>query len=379
MVEDHSYLIAAAQLAGLALATRWLLTPKETPAKKLHVDYGAQSSLPLPIKIISYLPDSIRIPLLIKSSKPSPPKDSIDILGTDEVDPYEKRDIIPGKIWGVQYKCLADPQLANFMEMFLEGTAEERQANAIANAPDHLKDVLKADFKRKEEYDALSEVEKAKLGGDMFQEMYVIKLDDGGLLLYNPVRMHPQMVDWIKERGEVKYIVSGSSAHTNHLPKTAETFPDAKIICASIADAKCQAAGMRPADYLYDLRRDEEPPKQHVGQATLQDAIDEFGGKIKLFHIRGDVMTDALFLLVHSHLFVIDLMYTACEQEMKNREFETGTSPIQTGARIFTYSLITEKAKVSNCHSFGSMSLPKIDSNALLYFNAFLQSLAARL
>jgi hypothetical protein len=358
MVEDHSYLIAAAQLAGLALATRWLLTPKETPAKKLHVDYGAQSSLPLPIKIISYLPDSIRIPLLIKSSKPSPPKDSIDILGTDEVDPYEKREIVPGKIWGVQYKCLVDPQLAKFMEMFLEGTAEERQASAIANAPDHLKDVLKADFKRKEEYDALSEVEKAKLGGDMFQEMYVIKLDDGGLLLYNPVRMHPQMVDWIKERGEVKYIVSGSSAHTNHLPKTAETFPDAKIICASIADAKCQFAGMRPADYLYDLRRDEEPQKQFVGRATLQDALDEFNGKIKLFHIRGDVMTEALFLLVHSHLFVIDLIYTACEQEMKNGEFETGTSPIQTGGRIFTYSLITEKAKVSSFCSLGSMSLP---------------------
>jgi hypothetical protein len=352
MFQDNSYLIVTAQLAGLALATRWLLTPKEAPAKKLHVDYGAPASLPLPIKIISSLPDFIRVPLLIKSSKPSPPKDSIDVLGTDEVDPYEKREIVPGKIWGVQYKCLVDPQLAKFMEMFLEGTPEERQATAIANAPDHLKDVLKADFKRKEEYDALSEVEKAKLGGDMVQEMYVIRLDHGGLLLYNPVRMHPQMVDWIKQRGEVKYIVSGSSAHTNHLPKTAVTFPDAKIICASIADAKCQAVDMRPADYLYDLRRDEEPPKQYVGRATLQDAPDEFDGKVKLFHIRGDLMTEALFLLVHGHLFVIDLMYTSSEQEMKDRKFETGTSPIQTGSRIFTYSLITEKAKVSSWHCF---------------------------
>lgn len=347
MFEDSSsYFIAAAQFAGLALATRWLLAPKETPAKKLHVDYGSQVTLPLPLKIITSLPDCIRLPLLVKSSKPNPPKDSIDVLGTDEVDPYEKREILPGKIWGVKYKCLVDPSLAKFMEMFLDGTTEERQAKAVENAPDHLKEVLRQDFIRKEEYDALTEVEKARLGGDMVQEMFVVKLDNGELLLYNPVRMRPQMVDWIKERGDVKYIVSGSSAHTNHLPGTAATFPDAKIICASIADTKCQSVGMRPADYLYDLRKGEVPPENYIGRSTLEDAIEAFDGKIKLFHIRGDIMTQALFLLVHGHLLVIDLLYTSSEEWKKETEFETGTSPIHTGGRIFTYSLITEKAKV---------------------------------
>lgn len=352
MFEDSSsYTLTLIQFVGLALTTRWLLKPKEAPAKKLHVDYGPQVPLPLPLRIITSLPDSIRIPLLIKSSAPAPPKDSIDILGTNEVDPYKKREILPDKIWGVQYKYIVDANLAKFMEMFLEGTKEERQANAIENAPDHLKSTLKQDFERKDEYNALTDVEKAKLGGDMFQEMFVVKLDDSSLLIYNPVRMHPQMINWIKKKGEVKYIVSGSSAHTNHLPSTATTFPAAKIVCASIADAKCQAVGMRPADYLYDLRKvDEAIPTHDQCRGTLDDAIRMFDDKVKLFHIRGDVMTEALFVLAHGHLFETDLLYTPSDEGMKESEFETSTSPIQTGGRIFTYSLITEKAKV-RCNS----------------------------
>lgn len=346
--DQSSYLIAAAQLTALVFATRWLLaTPKETaPAKKLHVDYGPAVDLPLPMKIIASLPDAIRIPLLIKSQAPTQPKDSIDILGTDEVDPYKKREILPGKIWGVAYKCITDPNLAKFMEMFLEGTKEERQAKTIENAPDHLKETLKQDFVRKDKYDQLSEVEKAKLGGDMFQEMFVIKLDNG-LILYNPVRMHPQMVDWIKERGEVKYIVSGSSAHTNHLPASAATFPEAKIICASVADMKCQSAGMRPSNYLYDLRRDEAPPKKFEGRGTLQDAMESFpGNDVKLFHISGDNFTDTMFLLAHGHLFVLDLIYSSSEEWKKLTKFDTNVSIIGSTGRIMTYSLVSEKVKV---------------------------------
>ena len=349
--DDHSsYLIAAAQLTALVFATRWLLaTPKETaPAKKLHVDYGPEVDLPLPMKIIASLPDAIRIPLLVKSQAPTEPKDSIDILGTHEVvDPYEKREILPGKIWGVTYKCIIDPNLAKFFEMFLEGTKEERQAKTIENAPDHLKETLKQDFVRMDKYDALSEVEKAKLGGDMVQEMYVIKLDDG-LILYNPVRMHPQMVDWIKERGEVKYIVSGSSAHTNHLPASAATFPEAKIICASVADMKCQSAGMRPSNYLYDLRREDALPKKFEGCGTLQDAMESFpGNDVKMFHIWGDNFTDTMFLLAHGHLFVLDLIYSSSEEWKKHNDWDTDVSIIRSKSRIFAYSLISEKVKVS--------------------------------
>lgn len=188
------------------------------------------------------------------------------------------------------------------------------------------------------------------MGGDTVQEMFVIKLDDGGLILYNPIRMHPQMVNWIKERGEVKFIISGSSAHTNHLPGTAATFPDAQIICASVADMKC--FDMRAADYLYDLRRDEEPPRNYAGRGTLEDALEALGDKVKLFHIRGDVATQALFLLVHGHLFEVDLMYVPSEEGKKEWEFETGTSIMQTNYRIFTYTMITEKAKVREMSSF---------------------------
>lgn len=346
MLEDSSNLAIALQVFALALATRWLLKTKKSSAKKLHVDYGGDVSLPLPLKIITSLPDSIRLPLLVKLAKPSPPKDSIDILGTNEVDPYEKREILPGKIWGVKYTFLSDPGLGKFLEIFMEGTKEERQAAVIQNAPDHLRAILKQDFDRKEKYDALSDVEKAKLGGDSCQEMFVIKIVNDDLLLYNPVRMHPQMFEWINRLGQVKYVVSGSSAHTNHLSATAAAFPHAKIICASAADAKCQAVGMRPADYLYDLHEDETPPKGYLDRGTMKHAAEELNGKAKLFHIRGDVMTQALLLLVHGHLFEVDLAYSSSEETKRESEFESGSSIIHSGRRIFTYALVSEKVKV---------------------------------
>ncbi|KAL3786737.1 hypothetical protein HJC23_005300 [Cyclotella cryptica] len=346
MFEDSSNFAIALQFFTVVLATRWLLKSKATAAKKLNVDYGGDVSLPLPLKIIASLPDSIRIPLLVKLAKPSPPKDSIDILGTKEVDPYKKREILPGKIWGVKYTCITDPELGKFLEMFMEGTKEERKAAAIQNAPDHLRAILKEDFDRKQKYDALSDVEKAKLGGDSCQEMFVIKINADDLLLYNPVRMHLEMIDWINQRGQVKYIVSGSSAHTNHLPGTAAAFPNAIIICASAADAKCQAVGMRPADYLYDLHEDEPLPKSYLHRGTMKHATDALNGQAKLFHVRGDVMTQSLLLLAHGHLFEVDLVYSSSDETKRESNFETGSSIIHSGHRLFTHAFVSEKVKV---------------------------------
>lgn len=220
-------------------------------------------------------------------------------------------------------------------------------AEAISNAPDHLKKTLESDIVAAEKYEAMSEKEKAELGGDSKHSMFIAKInidgDDSALLIYNPVRLHTQMMDWINTLGEVKFIVSGSSSHTNFLPLAAIQFPNAKIICASAADAKCQSVGMRPADFLYDVVQD-DVPERCSGRGTYEDAVEALQGQVRLFHIRGDVCTQALLVLVHKHLLEVDLLYVPSDEKMKEKEFDTGASLEHSNHRIFHFSLITKKA-----------------------------------
>mmetsp|Transcript_17620 Transcript_17620/g.26997 ORF Transcript_17620/g.26997 Transcript_17620/m.26997 type:complete len:441 (-) Transcript_17620:39-1361(-) len=358
MIPSTSSLAAALQTVAIgAIVYFWMRRRKSKPnekAKPLHVDYGEAISFPFPMKVIGSLPEWIRIALMVKGSKPSPPRDSIDILGQDsEVDPYEKKLILPGKIWRVRYSYLMSPEFKKAMESLFGNV----NAAAITNAPDHLKETLEKDIAAAEMYETMSEKERAEQGGDSKQDMFIAKInidgDDNALLIYNPVRLHPQMIDWINTLGEVKFIVSGSSSHTNFLPDAAKQFPNAKIICASAADLKCQGVGMRPADFLYDNVVRDEVPKRYSGRGTFEDALEALQGQARLFHIRGDVCTQALFVLVHKHLFEVDLLYVNSDEKLRETEFESGTSIQHSSHRIFHYSLITK-----NAHPIGYL-LPK--------------------
>mmetsp|Transcript_28788 Transcript_28788/g.45339 ORF Transcript_28788/g.45339 Transcript_28788/m.45339 type:complete len:448 (+) Transcript_28788:96-1439(+) len=347
MIPSNSSLNAALQTVAVGVILYWWMRRRSEPneqAKPLHVDYGEATSLPFPMKVIASLPEWIRIPLMIKAGKPSPPRDSIDVLGQDsELDPYDKKVILPGKIWSVRYCFLTHPDFKKVAET-LFGI---NQQAAITNAPDHLKETLQTDFITSEKFQAMSEKERAEQGGDAKHDMFIAKINVDGienaLLIFNPVRLHPQMIDWINELGEVKFIVSGSASHTNFLPAAAKQFPDAKIICASAADLKCQGVGMRPADFLYDVVRG-EVPKSFIGRGTYEDAVEALQGQARLFHIRGDVCTQALLVLVHKHLFEVDLLYVPSDEKLREIEFESGTSILHSTHRIFYYSLITRKA-----------------------------------
>lgn len=345
MIPSTSTLTAALQTLAIGVIMYfWMRRKSKEQAKPLHVDYGEAMSFPFPLKVIGALPDCIRIPLLVKGGKPTPPRDSIDVLGQNSKhDPYEKKIIVAGKIWSVRYSFLTSPEFKKAMGSLFGSNNDA----AIANAPDHLKNTLEKDIVAAEKYEAMSEKEKAEQGGDSKQDMYIAKItidgDDNALLIYNPVRLHPQMIDWINAIGTVKFIVSGSSSHTNFLPDAAKQFPNAKIICASAADAKCQGVGMRPADFLYDIVRD-EVSERFSGRGTYEDATEALQGQARLFHIRGDVCTQALFVLVHNHLFEVDLLYVPSDEKMKEKDFETGTTIEHSQHRIFHFLLITKKA-----------------------------------
>ena len=60
--------------------------------------------MPAAIKFIAMLPKSIRRSMAVKGSKPTPPRDAIDVLGEDNKsapNPFENAEIVSGKIYRV--------------------------------------------------------------------------------------------------------------------------------------------------------------------------------------------------------------------------------------------------------------------------------------
>ena len=89
--------------------------------------------MPAAIHLIAMLPKSIRRSMAIKGSKPTPPRDAIDVLGVDDAsapNPYETAEIVPGKIYRVRYSFLSDPKLAKMMKPHL-GSANQQPRNYL--------------------------------------------------------------------------------------------------------------------------------------------------------------------------------------------------------------------------------------------------------
>lgn len=147
-------------------------------------------------------------------------------------------------------------------------------------------------------------------------------------MIFNPCRMRPAVMKWLRELGDVAYIVSGSGYHTNHLPLTGKAYPDAKLVCAGIADAKLSAAGARRADYIYT-----DP--QSLGR--LNEALK--GSGVSVHPIGGDPLQCAL-VSAHRHLLEADVAYghpdgrwAACDLD----SFKEGQSRNDSDARLFYY------------------------------------------
>merc|ERR1719323_1471803 len=80
----------------------------------------------------------------------------------------------------------------------------------------------------------------------MTQNMIVVRLKSGSILLYAPVKMHkdnPELIfSWIESLGSVDWIITPSSSHTMSLPDAFAAFPNAKIIGAEFSQEKLKFA-----------------------------------------------------------------------------------------------------------------------------------------
>jgi len=313
---------------------------KSERSNTFHVTYDKPKT-PFALKIISYLPPSFQQWLALKNAAPKAAKDGCDILGEASYDPYDYKELIEGKLWRVRYKNLGNVDLLKLLNN--TPGCNILDPSVIQRAPVCECNKLKADQK------IISELleqaggkrgEKSMIdaGMDSSQDMLVVKLNgaDGKLLLFNPCKIRPALADWLKERGEVEWIVSGSGVHTNQLPGASKAFPSAKIICSQIADKKIASVGARRADYIYN-----NPSKLIEMNELLKDK------GVSIHPIEGDVF-QAACVLAHEHLLEVDIVYGHSDEsrwahtstETLERENKASTS----FGRLFYYGLIYKES-----------------------------------
>ena len=174
--------------------------------KPLHVDVPPMewkvlgcNIFPAIFWMFNKMPEEMRRSTLTKTNAPKPGKppsrDMFDLTGED---PYEKEEVVPGKVWAVTYrhedKGCTDKETKKQMKAFgMDPTAESYQARCLEAAgrigPEMVaackKDIEKAvKLFQKETWsdEELKEVITHKL------RMFVVKLESGALLLYSPCR-----------------------------------------------------------------------------------------------------------------------------------------------------------------------------------------------
>jgi len=292
--------------AGVVGAIYILSAPRRSTKKPkpLHVPYDPPPT-PLAFKIISWLPRRVRYQLGVKAGKPTPPSDAADVLGPEHAaSVYETTELVPDKLWRVRFFSVAQRDMLDaFKNLFGDDFLDPA---AIDRAPAHLRELIAKDQECVQRMLGMSEKELFEAGHLHSQNMLVARLAGGGLLLYNPARMHEPMVTWLKKIGGskgVEWIVSGSSSHTNQVPQAAEAFPSAKILCARAANDKCVAVGMRHADFVYTDAQ---------GLRAAQEELAAEG--VAIHHVVGDNFTQGMVLLVHKHLLEVDLLYSNGER-----------------------------------------------------------------
>ena len=164
-------------------------------------------------------------------------------------------------------------------------------------------------MERNKEVEAMVEkqgktAETIKAVGPFPQNMIVVKLNSGGVLLYSPVRVRQDcdLADWLKTLGPVKYVVLGSSAHTLQIPSVVKSFPDAKFVGSEGAWMKLNNFKGFPKN---------KPDFMSTNKQELEQLNKELEPEgVKFYNIDGDHATSALVGIAAKTAMEVDLIYS---------------------------------------------------------------------
>jgi len=303
---------------------------------------------PLVSAIMKSLPDSTRKSLLLKATKPTREfvPDWFDVCGEN---PYQITEVVPGKVWSVKYIAenfmAFDPSGKAMAAMFgMDFSDEENCWRIMRNAEQFGREVSDQTLKDLEKAKAINDLvekkgkcdETLKAVGPFTLFMPVVKLNNGDVLLYCPVRVRDEtgFAEWLEGIGPVKWIVVGSSAHTLMIPSIMKRYPDATYI--SSKDAWSKLASMdgwpkKKADFEYDNIEDLE---------RLNTLLSEEG--IKFHYLKGDNATMAVMPIAHKAALECDVIYSVSDGgflETTKKDMDAGGDMKFAESRLFRLAL----------------------------------------
>jgi len=305
---------------------------------------------PMVSAIFKSLPESTRRSLLFKGTKPTKEivPDWFDVFGEN---PYKIEEVVPGKVWSVEYSTenfmAFDPSGKAMAAMFgMDFTDELNCWRIMRNAEQfgrEVSDQTLKDIEAKEINNLVEEKgrcdETLKAVGPFKLFMPVVKLNNGDVLLYCPVRVRDEtgFAEWLEGIGPVKWIVVGSSAHTLMIPSIMKRYPDATYI--SSKDAWTKLSGMdgwpkKKADFEYDNIEDLE---------RLNNLLSEEG--IKFHYVLGDNATMAVIPIAHKAALECDIIYSTSDGGflgMPKEEFDAGGKVENGDTRLFRLAMASK-------------------------------------
>lgn len=102
----------------------------------------------------------------------------------------------------------------------------------------------------------------AAMGFHFPTRMAVIRMSDGGLLVWSPVSLTAPLRDAVESLGEVRHIVAPNSLHHMSVPEWAAAFPEAQLYAAPGLREK------RP-DIAFDVELGEQVPEPWRGEIDM--------------------------------------------------------------------------------------------------------------
>ena len=167
---------------------------------------------------------------------PNPKKTIKDLYDLNGTTPYKTKEIVPGKLWEITYtfenSARFDEEKKNQVKsMGWDYSSETFKRKILEGAASHGEKVIET--AKKDIQIALEWAEKKTFSDEEMLEGYnrklktfVVKLNNGNLLLYAPVQIRDEVGfgTWIESLGKVEWIVVASCYHTLHLQNVLQRF-----------------------------------------------------------------------------------------------------------------------------------------------------------
>ena len=182
--------------------------------------------VPVMSGFFNVMPTFMRKKMLSKMNAPNPDKYHRDLHDIAGENPYETEEIVKGKVWSITYTQenlgMTDESQKQGAKLFgFDPMSESFETKCLAGAASHgpeAVEICKKDIKNAREWHSKTTFtdEELKKACNNKSRMTVIKMNSGGLILYNPVKIREEhgFKSWLDSLGNVQWIVVGSCAHT---------------------------------------------------------------------------------------------------------------------------------------------------------------------